>query len=172
MTGTLLNGISEGAAYGDDAQMCSNYPLVRMTNSSGDVYYSRTYNWSSTSVMTGNTVMTTEFTPPAGLAPGNYSLVVVANGNSSDPVSFVNPPPQPGIASVSLSGASLVLNATNGLAGGTYYVLMSADASVPLSQWTPITTNVLAGSGSFTIAATNAVTIRSAQQFFILETQY
>src|SRR5665213_1913712 len=32
LTGKLLNGISQGAAYGDDSQMDSNYPLVRMTN--------------------------------------------------------------------------------------------------------------------------------------------
>ena len=90
LTGTLLNGISEGAAYGDDAQMDSNYPLIRMTNSaSGNVYYARTYNWSSTSVMTGNTKVTTEFAPPAGLPLGDYSLVVSANGNSSDPVPFL-----------------------------------------------------------------------------------
>ena len=31
LTGTLLNGICEGAAYGDDAQMATNYPIVRMT---------------------------------------------------------------------------------------------------------------------------------------------
>jgi hypothetical protein len=88
LTGTLLNGISEGAAYGDDAQMNSNYPLIRMTNSTGNVYYARTFNWSSTGVMTGSTPESTDFTVPAGLAPGTYSLVVVANGNSSDPMSF------------------------------------------------------------------------------------
>ncbi len=56
LTGTGLNGISAGAAYGDDAQMDSNYPIIRMTNdSSGDVYYGTTTNWSSTGVMTGNT---------------------------------------------------------------------------------------------------------------------
>ena len=88
-TGTLFNGISAGAAYGDDAQMDSNYPLVRMTNStSGSVYYARTYNWSSTSVMTGNEPVTTEFALPVGLPSDNYSLVVAANGISSDPVSF------------------------------------------------------------------------------------
>jgi len=54
LVGTLLNGISEGAAYGDDAQMSSSYPLVRVTNSTGSVFYARTYNWSSTSIMTGN----------------------------------------------------------------------------------------------------------------------
>lgn len=88
LTGTLLNGISEGAAYGDDAQMNSNYPLIRMTNSTGNVYYARTVNWSSTGVMTGSTPESTDFTVPAGLPVGTYSLVVVANGISSDPVSF------------------------------------------------------------------------------------
>ena len=57
LTGTLLNGISQGAAYGDDAQMDSNYPLVRAADGTGNVYYLRTFNWSSTGVQTGNTVV-------------------------------------------------------------------------------------------------------------------
>jgi hypothetical protein len=89
LTGTGLNGISQGAAFGDDAQMDSNYPLVRMTNSvTGNVYFARTYNWSSTGVMTGNAVVSTEFEVPDNVPAGTYSLVVVANGNPSDPVSF------------------------------------------------------------------------------------
>ena len=88
LTGTLFNGISEGAAYGDDAQMDSNYPLVRMTNSGGNVYYARTFNWSSTAVMTSNKVVSTEFVLPANLPVGSNSLAVVANGISSDTVPF------------------------------------------------------------------------------------
>ena len=88
LTGTLLNGISEGAGYGDDAQMDGNYPLVRITDMSGNVFYARTYNWNRASVMTGNTMVTTEFTLPAGLPLGNYALVAVANGINSDPISF------------------------------------------------------------------------------------
>ena len=97
LTGTLLNGISEGAAYGDDAQMDSNYPLVRMTNSlSGNVYYARTYGWDSTSVMTGNRIVSTDFALPPGFPAGDYSLVAVANGINSDPVLFsVVAPPYP-----------------------------------------------------------------------------
>ena len=87
LTGTQLNGISQGAAYGDDWQMATNYPLVRLTAGSS-VFYARTFNWSSTGVMTGNTPVTTEFTLPAGLPAGTYSLAVVANGISSDPVAF------------------------------------------------------------------------------------
>lgn len=92
LTGTLLNGISEGAAYGDDAQMNSDYPLVRLTNSTGNVYYARTYNWSSTGVMTGTNLVSTQFQLPAALpVPGTYSLAVVANGFSSAPVTLTLP---------------------------------------------------------------------------------
>jgi hypothetical protein len=91
LTGTGLNGISVGAAFGDDSQMDSNYPLVRLADSSANVYYARTYNWSSTSVMTGTKLVTTEFVVPLGLPPGAYSLVVVANGIASDSVPFYGP---------------------------------------------------------------------------------
>jgi hypothetical protein len=92
LTGTGLNGISEGAAYGDDAQMNSNYPLVRVTDGSGNVYYLPTFNWSSTGVRTGNNPVSTEFFAFTGLAAGaSYSLVAVANGIASDPVTFYGP---------------------------------------------------------------------------------
>jgi len=89
LTGKLFNGISEGAAYGDDAQMSSDYPIVRLTSSTGQVYYARTYNWSSTGIMTGTNIVSTEFTLPANLPVGIYSLVVTANGNASAPIPFV-----------------------------------------------------------------------------------
>src|SRR6185312_17422877 len=77
----------------------------------GNVYYERTYNWNSTSVMTGNKLVTTQFTNSAALPPGDYSLVVVANGISSDPVNF---PLTPRLA-INLSGGNLVLSwPTNG----------------------------------------------------------
>src|SRR5262249_53298106 len=47
LTGTQLNGISEGAAYGDDAQMATNYPIVELKGASGNVVYATTSNWSS-----------------------------------------------------------------------------------------------------------------------------
>src|SRR5262249_13382979 len=68
LRGTQLNGISEGAAYGDDVQMSENYPLVRLTTQDGTVSYARTFDWSSTAVATGQTPQTTRFTLPQGLA--------------------------------------------------------------------------------------------------------
>jgi hypothetical protein len=91
LTGTQLNGISEGAAYGDDAEMSSNYPIVQLADASGNVFYARTFNWSSTGVATGNTVVSTEFVVPPTLPGGQYSLVVIANGIASAPVSFTQP---------------------------------------------------------------------------------
>jgi hypothetical protein len=87
LTGTQLNGVSEGAAYGDDAQMSSNYPLVRLTNAAGHVYYARTFGWTA-GVATGTAAVSAHFVLPAGIPTGDYSLVVVANGIASAPVDF------------------------------------------------------------------------------------
>jgi len=86
LTGTQLNGISEGASYGDDAEMASNYPIVQITNTVGTVSYARTSNWSSTGVATGSTVVSTQFTMPGGTTQGAYLLSVIANGIASTPV--------------------------------------------------------------------------------------
>lgn len=113
LSGTGLNGISEGAAYGDDQQMNSNYPLVRLTDGSGNVYYARTYNWSSTSVRTGNRVITTEYRLPANLPQANYQVVVVANGIASDSVctTIANVTAPPSIAFCDGAGVSLSVSA-------------------------------------------------------------
>jgi hypothetical protein len=85
--GQGLNGLSNGASYGDDYQMDTNFPLVRLTTGS-TVRYCRTLNWSNTDVQTGNQVVSTEFTVPAGLPAGAYALEVVVNGFASAPFLF------------------------------------------------------------------------------------
>ncbi len=82
LTGVGLAGISVGAAYGDDWQMASNYPIIRLTNSSGTVKFGRSYNWTNTQVQNPNAV-SADFTLPGGLAAGKYTLEVVVNGNPS-----------------------------------------------------------------------------------------
>jgi hypothetical protein len=89
LTGTQFNGICEGASYGDDWQMNTNYPIVRLSNpANGNVYYARSYGWNSTGVMTGSLVTTTKFKLPSNVPAGSYNLVVTANGVASDPISF------------------------------------------------------------------------------------
>jgi len=87
LTGTQLNGLSQGAAYGDDAQAATNYPLVRITNTaSSHVFYARTHNHSSMGVATGAALVTTHFDVPAGIELGASKLQVVANGIASTAV--------------------------------------------------------------------------------------
>jgi uncharacterized repeat protein (TIGR01451 family) len=88
LTGTQLNGLSAGASYGDDAEMDTNYPIIEFHSGTGQVYFARTFNWSSTGVATGNAPETTDFSLPASMPYGTYSLTVVASGIASAPVSF------------------------------------------------------------------------------------
>jgi hypothetical protein len=85
MSGKQLAGLDQGAAYGDDAQDNTNFPLVRITNSAtGVVTYARTSDWTSVSVAPG-TRSSTKFTLPSGTPAGKSTLVVVANGIASPP---------------------------------------------------------------------------------------
>jgi len=114
ITGKLFNGISEGAAFGDDLQMSSNYPLVRLKSSTGRVYYCKTTNWNRLgAVRTDSLEDTATFEVPAGLPPGSYSLVVVANGFASNPTVYNTPA---GIQTISNSaGIKIYPNPSNGV---------------------------------------------------------
>lgn len=88
IVGTQFNGLSQAMAYGDEFQNPTNYPLVRITNiASGNVYYARTHDHSTMGVATGSKRVWTYFDVPAKLERGAASLVVVANGVASKPVS-------------------------------------------------------------------------------------
>jgi hypothetical protein len=60
LTGTQLNGLSEGASFGDYEEMASNYPIIRLTDANGNVSFARTFNWSSIGVATGSTASRTQ----------------------------------------------------------------------------------------------------------------
>ncbi len=80
-------------------------------------------------------------------------------------------PPSPGVIGISLSGQDVILRATNGFAGRTYRVLTSTNVALPLSSWLPVSSTVLAGTGNFSVTATNAFLSGSALQFYILQVQ-
>ena len=84
--GTLFNGVSQGAAYGDDSQSATNFPLVRITDSAGHVVYCRTHGWGG-GVATGTRIVKTMFDVPSTIALGPATLVVVTNGIPSAGVS-------------------------------------------------------------------------------------
>ncbi len=119
LTGTNLNGINVGATYGDDAQMDTNYPLVRLTSAGGTVYYATTSNWSSTGVQLGATAETVTVTLPLGIPAGTYSLVAVANGVPS--------------AATSLAVSTTANNAAPTIATAAAVPAAVATATAPLS---------------------------------------
>jgi len=84
--GTQFSGLSQGAAYGDDSQNATNFPLVRITDSSGKVVYCRTHGFNS-GVATGTRIVSARFDIPATIALGAATLKVVTNGIASAAVS-------------------------------------------------------------------------------------
>lgn len=83
-TGTGFNGVSQANFYGDDDQQATNYPLVRISMGSS-VYYCRTHGFSFMGVASSQSV-STSFDVPSSIPAGTGSLVVVANGVPSKPV--------------------------------------------------------------------------------------
>jgi hypothetical protein len=79
--GRQLNGLSQAAMYGDDAQMATNYPIVRIRNlASNHVFFCRTHDHSTMGVQTGTVTHSTQFTVPTGIELGASELCVIANG--------------------------------------------------------------------------------------------
>ncbi|MBV8977385.1 MAG: hypothetical protein JO261_14640 [Alphaproteobacteria bacterium] len=87
ISGTQFNGLSQGAAFGDEFDTHTNFPLVRITNTAtGHVFYARTHDHSSMGVATGSATVMTNFDVASGTETGPATLVVVANGIPSAPV--------------------------------------------------------------------------------------
>jgi hypothetical protein len=81
ITGTQFNGLSQAAAFGDEYQTATNYPLVRITNTAtGHVFYAKTHDHSTMGVATGSKSVFTNFDVPTSIETGASTLEVVANG--------------------------------------------------------------------------------------------
>ena len=108
--------------------------------------------------------------------------IAVAAGGSSTALQFTFEPsvvfglddvsvvleacPPPGIVGINFLGRNLAFSATNGQVGGSYCVLMSTNLALPLSQWTPLTTQCLDAGGNFTITVPNAFDSTAPQRFY------
>jgi hypothetical protein len=93
VSGTQFNGFTQGAAFGDDVQSATNYPLVQITNNiTKHKFFARTHGHSTMAVATGNAVTSTSFDilpTSAGTEFGNSTMVVIANGIPSKPVGII-----------------------------------------------------------------------------------
>ena len=130
ITGTKFNGISQGATYGDDWQMNTNYPVIRLTNGN-NVYYCRTFNWNTTGVQRGILADTVQFSLPAGLPVATYSLVVTANGIASNPISFTPTPYlTSSLSATACSGTAFAYTPTSAPAGASFTWTRAAVAGI------------------------------------------
>src|SRR5665213_519563 len=117
LTGTQISGLVNGADEGDDMTMAENYPIVWLTDSAGDVYYARSTNFSQMTPSVGSNPETCDFTLPAGMPSGSYSLFVSAVGVQSK-TAF------PFTTGQSSTGTGT--GATSGGAGGTTCLLYTS----------------------------------------------
>ena len=74
-----------------------------------------------------------------------------------------------GLQGIHVAGSNLVLDGSISSSGGTCYVLTSTNLARPLSQWTPVATNVLGTGGTFSITITNAVNPAALKGYYILK---
>jgi hypothetical protein len=83
ISGSNFNGFDLGAVYGDDGQMSTNYPIVSITNNTtGDVCYARSYNFSTMGVWTVGTTNAV-FDIPKNCETGASTLKAIVNGIAS-----------------------------------------------------------------------------------------
>ena len=99
----------------------------------------------------------------------------VKSGYNDSPASsatfvILPPPSSPRITSLGLKGTTLTISATNGSSNGTYYLLMSTNIALPLSQWTRVLTNTFDGAGNLNLS-TNIVNPGDVQKFYVLQVQ-
>jgi len=143
LLGSALNGASQGASYGDDAEMDTNYPIVSVATDIGTTYFARTTNWNNTGVGVTN-----------GSSVVSFSL----------PAAFSSPPSVTAVAQVASVGQPLnnVAVATftdpNGVYTGQY------GATINWGDGTPQTTGVITGpsGGVYTVSGTHTYTKQSS----------
>ena len=65
---------------------------------------------------------------------------------------------RPEFQTLALSGTNLMLGGTNGIVGMPYYILTATNITLPMTNWTPVLTDVFGPGGSFS----NSIPVDSA----------
>lgn len=135
---------------------------LTVTNVSGTLSSGQTFQLFNAAGYSGSFAATNLPALGAGLAWNTANLAV--NGTLSI-MTVVKPVPL--ITSVSLSGMTLTLTATNGAPGGPFILLATTNLTLPLADWTPVLTNAFDGNGNLDLS-TNIVNSNAPVQFYIL----
>jgi len=157
ISGTLFNGVSQGAFYGDDGEWATNYPLVRIIQGPA-VTYARTHNHSSMGVAMPDTIVTTYFDVPANLILGPGTILeVVANGVPSAPLTVnvvsTGSTLSYGGATVGFYGGGINVEALLNSTGASQPPITGATVSFQLGSGTCSGTTDSTGSASCIIGA-------------------
>ena len=137
--------------------------------------------YASPSARGGTATLALSITNNGNSLPGTYQVIVsAANSDFTDNVptagtalatNFLTVTPLPfSIQRFSVSGTNLAITGVGGGPNWPYLVYTSTNLALPLSQWTPILTNVYDGDGRFSvmIALTNTLNPNASGQFFVL----
>lgn len=173
-----FNPISDGAGPWDRLVLSGDtlYGTTPGFGDSGGTIFSVKTNGDNFAVLYDFLGVSDGFNPGSTISPpgvavvGNtiYSAASGGAGNSGTVISWTAPASAPVISGIELAGTNLIINVNNGASGAVYVVLMTTNLAVPPAQWTPVFTNAPAGSGSFTIVATNAVSPGAGRRFYLL----
>jgi len=132
ITGTQLNGISEGSSFGDDVQNATNYPIVRIQNQNTSVVsYATSFGWSTAGVATGNTPETANFYLPSRDGAGADIVTVIANGIASTSALDIDMGGASGLVLIADSNPALL---DVKLAGNATQTFNLASSTAPISQ--------------------------------------
>jgi hypothetical protein len=118
----------------------------------------------------------------AGSESGNFSSPITGSGwtwsfsPSTGVLTAVSsgtivPNVPPHVTSFSLVGNNVSISGTNGVNGGTYYLLGQTNVALPINQWYPVATNVVTASGStngFSFTGTNVFSATTPELYLIL----
>ena len=114
LTGTQISGLINGGDEGDDMTMAENYPIIWLKDSSGNVTYCKSSNFSNMMPSKGSTPETADFTLPSTVTTGSFQLYVSAVGVISK-----TPFPFTVGQSTGAAGASGSTGGTTGTGGAT-----------------------------------------------------
>ena len=88
ISGRQFNCLTQANSNGDDAQMATNYPLVRLTNTADNkVHYLPTSNFSTMGIATGSAVVTADVYVPTKMPSGQYDMAVRVEAPDDETVS-------------------------------------------------------------------------------------
>lgn len=91
----------------------------------------------------------------------------LTNGVLAVVAQIIVPAVPPKITSFSVADGNVTVSGTNSQADATYYLLTTTNLSLPISQWTAVSTNVATGN-NFMFTGRNTIKPGTPQQFYIL----